>query len=76
MIYNHVMTDLQDYITYVQQIYPKLKYVKGGAILSAPNALAQVDGHYGKLYSDYSANVLERPPCERPVSIIVAVDPF
>ena len=76
MIYNYVMTELQDYITYVQQIYPKLKPVKGGAILSVPNAPAQIDGHYGKLHSDYTANVLERPPDERLLSIIVAVDPF
>jgi hypothetical protein len=76
MIYNYVMTELQDYITYVQQIYPKLKHVKGGAILSAPNAPAQIDRHYGKLHSDYTADVLERPPGERPISIILAVDPF
>jgi hypothetical protein len=74
-IYKYVMMELQ-YYTYVQQIYPKLKHVKGGAILSAPNALAQIDGHNGKLHSDYTLNVLERPPDERPISIIVAVDPF
>jgi hypothetical protein len=76
MIYNYVMMELQDYITYVQQIYPKLKHVKGGAILNVPNAPAKIDGHYGKLHSNYTANVLEHPPDERPVSIIVAVDPF
>jgi hypothetical protein len=76
MIYNYVMTELQDYITYVQQIYPKLKHVKGGAILSAPNAPAQIDGHYGKLHSNYTIDVLEHPPDERPISIIVSVDPF
>ncbi len=59
MIYDSAMMELQDYITYVQQIYPKLKHVKGSAILSAPNALAQIDGHYGKLHSNYTANVLE-----------------
>jgi hypothetical protein len=53
-----------------------LKHVKGGAILSHPNAPAQIDGHYGKLHSDYTANVLERPQDKRPISIIVAVDPF
>ena len=63
------MKELQDYITYVQQIYPKLKHVKGGAILSAPSSLAQINGHYGKLHSNYTVNVLE-------LSIIVAVDPF
>jgi hypothetical protein len=53
-----------------------LKHVKGGAILSAPNAPAQINERYGKLHSDYTTNVLECPPDERPISIIVAVDPF
>jgi hypothetical protein len=76
VIYDYVMTELRDYITYLQQTYPKLKHVKGGAILSAPNTPAQIDGHYGKLHFDYTANVLERPPGERPISLIPAVDPF
>jgi hypothetical protein len=76
MIYDYVMTELRDYITYVEQIYPKLNHVKGGAILSAPNAPVQIDGHYGKLHSNYTADVLERPPDERPISIFLAVDPF
>jgi hypothetical protein len=70
------MTELQDYISYVQQIYLKLKHVKGGAILSAPNAPVQIDEHNAKLHSNYTANVLEHPPDERPISIIMAVDPF
>jgi hypothetical protein len=53
-----------------------LKHVKGGAILSAPNSLAQINGHCGKLHSNYTANVLECPPDERLLSIIVAVVPF
>ncbi len=44
--------------------------------MSAPNAPAQIDEHYGKLHSDYTAYFLERPPDERTISIIVAVDPF
>ncbi len=44
--------------------------------MSASNAPVQIDGHYGKLHSDYTAGVLERPPDERPRSIILAVDPF
>jgi hypothetical protein len=76
MIYNYVITELQDYITYIQQIYPKLKHVKAGAILSAPNAPAQINGHNGKLHSDYTADVFVHPPDERPISIIVTVDPF
>jgi hypothetical protein len=75
-IYEYVMNELHYYITYAQKKYPKLIYVKGGAILSAPNAPAQIDGHNGKLHSDYTADVCQRPLDERPVSIIVAVDPF
>ncbi len=44
--------------------------------MSALNSLVQIDGHYGKLHSSYTANILERPPDERPLSIILAVDPF
>jgi hypothetical protein len=75
-IYNYVMYELQYYITYAQMKFPKLIHVKGGAILSAPNAPAQIDGHNGKLHSDYTADVSQRPLDERPVSIIVAVDQF
>ncbi|MFM8445826.1 MAG: hypothetical protein ACKN9Z_00475 [Actinomycetota bacterium] len=75
-IYNYVMDELQYYITYAQMKFPKLIHVKGGAILSAPHAPAQIDGHNGKLHSDYTADVSQRPLDERPVSIIVAVDPF
>lgn len=75
-IYNYVMEELQYYITYAQMKFPKLIHVKGGAILSAPHAQAQLDGHHGKLHSDYTADVSQRPLDERPVSIIVAVDPF
>lgn len=75
-IYNYVMEELQYYITYAQMKFPKLIHVKGGAIFSAPHAPAQIDGHNGKLHSDYTADVSQRPLDERPVSIIVAVDPF
>ncbi len=44
--------------------------------MSAPNAPAQINGHNGELHSDYTADVLERPPDERPISIIIAVVPF
>ncbi len=33
----------------------EVEHVKGGAILSAPNAPAQIDGHYGKLHSNWVA---------------------
>lgn len=70
------MYELQNYITYAQKKFPKLIHVKGGAIMSAPYAPAQIDGHNGKLHSDYTADVSQRPLDERPISIIVAVDQF
>jgi hypothetical protein len=54
-----VMNKLQYYIHHVQDIYPALVNVKGDAILSAPNAPVQFEGHSQRLHSDYAANVLE-----------------
>jgi hypothetical protein len=42
---------------------------ESGAILSAPNAPAQSEGHGERIYSDNTADVLEGPPNERPASI-------
>jgi hypothetical protein len=56
--------------------YIQVETCKGVAVLSAPNSPAQINGHYGKLYSDFTADVLECLPDERPLSIIGAVDPF
>jgi len=75
-VHECVMDELEYYIEYVQKKYPKLVHVKGGAIMSAPHAPAQLDGHEGKLHSDYLADVSQRPLDERPVSIIVGIDPF
>jgi hypothetical protein len=72
-VYNTVMKEFQYFISHVQQIYLTLIHVKGGAIMSAPNAVTQIDGHHGKLHS----NVLEHPSNGRQVSVIVvAVEPF
>jgi hypothetical protein len=70
------MEELQYNIRYVQMKYPKLIHTKGGEILSAPNAPAQIDGHNGKLHSDYTADVSQHPLDEWPASIIVGIDPF
>ncbi len=44
--------------------------------MSAPNALVQFEGHSERLHSDYTADVLEQPSNKKPISIIVAADPF
>jgi hypothetical protein len=75
-IYASVMDKLQNYIDCVQQMHPLLTHVKGGAIMSAPNAPAQYQGHNEWLHSNYTANVLLRSPDERLILIFVAINPF
>jgi hypothetical protein len=75
-IYTTVMEELRYYTDAVQDMYSELAHVRGGEIMSAPNALAQFEGHRERPHSDYTANVLEQPSNERPVSIIITVDPF
>ncbi len=70
------MEELHYYIDVAQDMYLALTHVRDGAIMSAPNALAQFEGHSERLHSDYTADNLEQPSNERPVSTIVAVDPF
>ncbi len=44
-MYATVMDELWYYINCVKGIYPELIHVKGSAIMSAPNAPAQFEGH-------------------------------
>jgi hypothetical protein len=53
-IYATVMKELRCYIDHVQDMYSALTHVRGGAIMSAPNALVQCEGHSGRLHSGYS----------------------
>ncbi len=75
-IYSGVEKAMKYYVDLVQQQYPALTLVQMGAIKSAPNAKSQYIGHRKLLHPDYLASVLERPPNEPPVSIIVALHPF
>ncbi len=59
-IYATVMEGLHYYIDVVQDMYPALTHVRDGAIMSAPNALVQFEGHSERLHSDYTADVLEQ----------------
>ncbi len=63
-------------INYVQVVYPSLVCVKLGALQSLPNCPSQYKGHESKLHLDYSSNYPKLAPAQRPVSVILALDPF
>ena len=63
-------------IDYVQGLYPSLVCVKLGALKSLPNCPSQYEGHNNRFHSDYSSHYPEIAPAERPVSVILALDPF
>ena len=63
-------------IDYVQGLYPSLVCVKLGALKSLPNCPSQYEGHNNRFHSDYSSHYPEIAPAERPISVILALDPF
>ena len=63
-------------IDYVQGLYPSLVCVKLGALKTLPHCPSQYEGHNNRFHSDYSSNYPEIAPAERPVSVILALDPF
>ena len=75
-VYNLVERCMSRYIAEVQTKYPKLKHYKLAVVRSAPNAKSQYEGNQNRLHSDYDCIVNLRPPHERPVSLMVALDEF
>lgn len=75
-IHDLVERCMGSYILWVQQQYPALKYYKLAILKSYPGAQSQYDGCNKRLHSDYPENVNKRPPNERPVSLLVALDEF
>ena len=67
---------MQPYITIVQKMYPKLIYFKCSALKPKPGTPSQYEGYDKRLHSDYKDNVNLKPPGERPVSILLALDEF
>jgi hypothetical protein len=63
-------------INYMQAMYPFLVCVKLGALQSLPNCPSQYTSHKIKLYLDYSSNHPKLAPVQRPVSVILALNPF
>jgi hypothetical protein len=63
-------------IDQIQSKYPSLVCVKYGSIKTLPNCPSQYEGHNFKFQSNYASNILEFPPENRPVSVILALDPL
>ncbi len=57
-------------------MYHSLVCVKLRTLQSLLNCPSQYKGHESKLHLDYSSNYSELAPAQRPVSVILALDPF
>ena len=75
-LYNLVEQCMSQYISWVQIQQPSLKYYKLAILKSDVGAGSQYDGCGKKLHSDFYDTVNKRPPQERPVSLLVALDEF
>ena len=75
-LYNLVEQCMSRYISWVQIQQPSLKYYKLAILRSDVGAGSQYDGCGKKLHSDFYDTVNKRPPQERPVSLLVALDEF
>ena len=64
------------YLQYIKTIYPALTAGKVGALCTKAGAPSQYEKQKSILHRDYSEMVLDRPPRERPLSIIMALDSF
>jgi hypothetical protein len=67
---------MKSYVGQVQEKYPSLTHVKYGALRTFPNERSQYLRHEYKLHLDYTVDCKNLPPSQRPISIIVALDPF
>jgi hypothetical protein len=64
------------YVRYMQATYLALKHVKYVALKTAPQEASQYRRHSDKLHSDYQVECGDRPPHQRLISIIVALNAF
>ena len=64
------------YIQYVQERHPAMKHYKLSVLRSTPSSKSQYELANNRLHSDYAHGVNERPPHERPMSLLVALDGF
>jgi flagellar basal body-associated protein FliL len=75
-VYQLVLKCITPYLMHVQDRYPALTHFKLSALKTSPNAVSQYSRCNWKLHSDYDESVNSRPPNERPVSLMVAIDQF
>ncbi len=67
---------LDPFLWYVKFIYPEMRYWKVGALKIKGQTPSQYELWGNKLHTNYSEAVFSRPPRERPMSIIMALDKF
>jgi hypothetical protein len=67
---------LDPFLWYVKFIYPEMRYWKVGALKTKGQTPSQYELWGNKLHTNYLEAVLSRPPQERPMSIIMALDKF
>lgn len=67
---------LQPFLRYITSIYPEMRYYKVGALRTRANTTSQYEMSNNTFHTDYSDDILNRPPRERPMSIIMALDSF
>ena len=75
-VYNQVKKCIAQYLDFVQTKYPSLHHVKLAALKSLPGAESQYSRCFDRLHCDYDDSVNLRAPHDRPVSLMVAIDPF
>jgi hypothetical protein len=71
-----VQSIMEPFLYYIRKQHPSLQYWKVGAFCTAPRSPSQYEKMDWQLHSDYSEEVLLRPKCERPISLIMALDDF
>jgi hypothetical protein len=67
---------IDPYIKWLQKLYPELSSGKLTVLRSLPGAKSQYDGCNMRLHSDFGKMVNAHPPQQRPLSLMVAIDPF
>ncbi len=75
-VYKLVAKCMAPYLRFVRNQYPALQHYKLAALKSMPGAASQYSRCNLRLHSDYAESVNLRTPNERPVSLMVALDPF
>jgi hypothetical protein len=71
-----VQSIIKPFLNNIRKQNPSLQYWKVGALRTAPRSPSQYEKMDWQLHSDYSEEVLLQPECERPMSLIMALDDF